>query len=104
MPDVGSSPLARGLQLARGLAGTGLRIIPARAGFTGGGPAGPARWPDHPRSRGVYNGEPARTTWAGGSSPLARGLQAEFGAPGDVIRIIPARAGFTWPPDNPRAA
>ena len=32
--EVGSSPLARGLLLIRGLGGVHNRIIPARAGFT----------------------------------------------------------------------
>ena len=32
---------------------------------------------------------------APGSSPLARGLQAQFLTAGDVLGIIPARAGFT---------
>ena len=50
----GSSPLARGLQITPGPIGPGVRIIPARAGFTqflcG---SSRVRW-DHPRSRGVY--------------------------------------------------
>ena len=51
------------------------RIIPARAGFTYDMSAPAADDGDHPRSRGVYGGEPP---------PVS------FGA-----RIIPARAGFT---------
>ena len=31
------------------------RIIPARAGFTGGCVLGDVEWEDHPRSRGVYS-------------------------------------------------
>ena len=46
-----------------------------------------------------------------GSSPLARGLQAEAGLEGAAGRIIPARAGFTGAeaksdaerPDHPRS-
>ena len=52
--DMGSSPLARGLQCRPGNTLEGGRIIPARAGFTGqGGHAAAFPW-DHPRSRGVY--------------------------------------------------
>ena len=51
---VGSSPLARGLQVVVNLSQKVGGIIPARAGFTGpGSPLGPGS-PDHPRSRGVY--------------------------------------------------
>ena len=91
----GSSPLARGLLLvvSRMVQQTG--IIPARAGFTTwsstpGGSSG-----DHPRSRGVYVSPCPR--WAGrtGSSPLARGLRVAVEHHLRVVRIIPARAGFT---------
>ena len=70
----GSSPLARGL-LHQGLPkGSGLGIIPARAGFTR---ARSSRWfasTDHPRSRGVYPGHHDGDRGPYGSSPLARGL------------------------------
>ena len=91
----GSSPLARGLlDGSRGLL-LGLRIIPARAGFTarligdrrGGG--------DHPRSRGVYLAPGGSTHDSPGSSPLARGLLVAVMVVGEVHGIIPARAGFT---------
>ena len=109
--SAGSSPLARGL---RGL-GAGFivrrRIIPARAGFTGrrGGPL--AQDEDHPRSRGVYLGGGCEYGRTEGSSPLARGLLRP-GRHGRLhSRIIPARAGFTFPgrprrraaPDHPRS-
>ena len=50
---------------------------------------------DHPRSRGVYLKQIARDVEKGGSSPLARGLQAPPGVLEFGRRIIPARAGFT---------
>ncbi len=85
----------RGLRLGALIAATGVRIIPARAGFTApAGPVAAARW-DHPRSRGVYEVDVPVKSLLNGSSPLARGL------PGDHITgwweagIIPARAGFT---------
>ena len=93
---LGSSPLARGLPGAAVLPRITPRIIPARAGFTSCFPAHINPTWDHPRSRGVYHdilrpGEPFR-----GSSPLARGLRAFVDLVGDLLGIIPARAGFTW--------
>ena len=87
----GSSPLARGLRVAGGQARAGLRIIPARAGFT------------CPRS--------PTTTRAPGSSPLARGLRTRLSPRPMTVGIIPARAGFTQKthsmlntaPDHPRS-
>ena len=71
----GSSPLARGLPYRPDRPPPKYRIIPARAGFTGGDPVpGVDGW-DHPRSRGVYMSITDRVVRAGGSSPLARGLR-----------------------------
>ena len=70
-------------------------IIPARAGFTVWGLDSTFTDRDHPRSRGVYVNNPGTDLVPGGSSPLARGLPEDV-VPGVVIvRIIPARAGFT---------
>ena len=93
--QTGSSPLARGLhgllERADDLAG----IIPARAGFTLLSPFPyPHAW-DHPRSRGVYQGDIADTASTAGSSPLARGLRHIIGLRHILPGIIPARAGFT---------
>ena len=110
----GSSPLARGLP---GPDPPGRRqhgIIPARAGFTTSQFLGRLSHTDHPRSRGVYCAPTARSTRAGGSSPLARGLLGQPPPRGDGRGIIPARAGFTgreptWggpgrrPQDHPRS-
>ena len=82
-PARGSSPLARGLPLFDAAAGGDLRIIPARAGFTGRCGRPGALPQDHPRSRGVYPGRlsgPPPTCW-----------------------IIPARAGFTSRGSPPRS-
>ena len=76
----GSSPHARGL-LTDGEGGTVVgRIIPAC-----------------PRMRGVYAPwrREVRSRW--GSSPLARGLLNRTLGIGQVMGIIPARAGFTTP-------
>ena len=93
----GSSPLARGLRPRDGTKREGPRIIPARAGFTGAEPGGPAGRADHPRSRGVYGMIEADATDGVGSSPLARGLRAQDHDGGHGAGIIPARAGFTHP-------
>ena len=91
----GSSPLARGLRIPDRSPGGRGGIIPARAGFTGGGPVRGPRRGDHPRSRGVYTCSKAAVQWRHGSSPLARGLRAHNRGEAHVCRIIPARAGFT---------
>ena len=71
-------------------------IIPARAGFTRTENFLMGMEEDHPRSRGVYCQKKLRKLKTRGSSPLARGLH-RAGLPFDVeIRIIPARAGFTY--------
>ena len=80
----GSSPHARGL-LTDGEGGTVVgRIIPAC-----------------PRMRGVYAPwrREVRSRW--GSSPLARGLLNRTLGIGQVMGIIPARAGFTRTPRRP---
>ena len=107
----GSSPLARGLRY-RGQPSTGhAGIIPARAGFTTVMGRCEKSITDHPRSRGVYGLRHFYQRRKHGSSPLARGLLLE-GAPRQaIVRIIPARAGFTChsvtlhasPWDHPRS-
>ena len=120
----GSSPLARGLRGRRGPGAQGHRIIPARAGFTPISPSPVCDARDHPRSRGVYvypavcfvlrpGSSPlarglqdlprARERERGGSSPLARGLLLPTHLHACLLRIIPARAGFTELNMNPYA-
>ena len=70
-------------------------IIPARAGFTATLAQVEASGKDHPRSRGVYVFMEIPSKGHFGSSPLARGLRYVPRMPGNKIRIIPARAGFT---------
>ena len=50
---------------------------------------------DHPRSRGVYQGDEFAHDVECGSSPLARGLPRRRHITAVQTRIIPARAGFT---------
>ena len=93
--DCGSSPLARGLPNAAGTTGGRRRIIPARAGFTRLGTSISRPSQDHPRSRGVYESKGGKRAMAKGSSPLARGLRPCALNARPLVRIIPARAGFT---------
>ena len=92
----GSSPLARGLRLSIPISGGSPGIIPARAGFTGPSLSAVMGVGDHPRSRGVYNDPITVGIAQWGSSPLARGLLLSVDDSGMPIRIIPARAGFTF--------
>ena len=92
----GSSPLARGLRDGGREHAAARRIIPARAGFTSPPNRQVHRRTDHPRSRGVYSPSSWRMPRRVGSSPLARGLHIVRVANLTVIRIIPARAGFTF--------
>ena len=78
------------------------RIIPARAGFTGGRAPRAQGGRDHPRSRGVYKAVADITDTIDGSSPLARGLRAVDRDRHHRRGIIPARAGFTRPQDHRR--
>ena len=93
----GSSPLARGLRTAPRWLPSISGIIPARAGFTRRHLGINLAYEDHPRSRGVYSDQTAASGRGRGSSPLARGLHRPAGREGHPVRIIPARAGFTWP-------
>ena len=99
----GSSPLARGLREPF-LAGLHeARIIPARAGFTGGCFRLFRGRRDHPRSRGVYRRRACDLRAGDGSSPLARGLRGRGGESKALRGIIPARAGFTGTRTSPGA-
>ena len=97
----GSSPLARGLLPRASLPHPRPGIIPARAGFTSTTAPPPGRTSDHPRSRGVYRSPLTIRCDRLGSSPLARGLQPHRLCGDGLLRIIPARAGFTHPGTKP---
>ena len=91
----GSSPLARGLHMVIPRLRHVHGIIPARAGFTRIWSPRRPTGRDHPRSRGVYDVEVFKKPFQRGSSPLARGLRRRRRRGRVVVRIIPARAGFT---------
>ena len=97
----GSSPLARGLQGGGYGVECCCRIIPARAGFTGISFETKGNARDHPRSRGVYDGQSELVCNGNGSSPLARGLRPHRQPMRIRGRIIPARAGFTTASQGP---
>ena len=110
--DQGSSPRVRGLLVPKVDLMRGEGIIPARAGFTRdivGDLAGMAL--DHPRACGVYEPGVNGRRHITGSSPRVRGLPKPLFGPAEIVRIIPARAGFTpdpqaqalTPRDHPRA-
>ena len=112
----GSSPLARGLPRRAHRGRRGVRIIPARAGFTALSRPTSVGRRDHPRSRGVYPGGlgehhadgriiPARAGFTGSDDdslflgadhPRSRGVYEGVNPTSYITeRIIPARAGFT---------
>ena len=102
LPSLGSSPLARGLPLRLERQASKKRIIPARAGFTQLSKMDDLLDEDHPRSRGVYPLIAMRMHVKSGSSPLARGLLILSTVLEVMVGIIPARAGFTPGPEDPR--
>ena len=72
-----------------------LRLIPARAGNTNGLRFPGLRGAAHPRSRGEHMLVDQINAAGDGSSPLARGTQANAVKFKSVMRLIPARAGNT---------
>ena len=93
----GSSPHTRGLPAGQVGASPRVRIIPAHAGFTRGGPRSPPAPADHPRTRGVYPPRAVSRAAGAGSSPHTRGLPPSTVSTAMITRIIPAHAGFTPP-------
>ena len=95
MNIIGIIPARAGFTRAPHRASEGQGIIPARAGFTLEYMRFPYTVKDHPRSRGVYPVGRVPDHLLAGSSPLARGLRRHVSGGSGVVRIIPARAGFT---------
>ena len=91
----GSSPLARGTQSYSKKESKEHRLIPARAGNTGGRRQFMSWQTAHPRSRGEHPNNGFQSGANLGSSPLARGTRDWV--PEDLApdRLIPARAGNT---------
>ena len=91
----GSSPLARGTLGGRIVMCCCYRLIPARAGNTIRLSLGHEVTSAHPRSRGEHAAAPVTPVSIDGSSPLARGTQANVIMGWRGERLIPARAGNT---------
>ena len=110
-PGQGSSPLARGARTPLEDLNKSERIIPARAGSTGGEVDVRLLVGDHPRSRGEHLKNAGLAGHPVGSSPLARGAPGLRPPEPGEQGIIPARAGSTgaspvshwWSPDHPRS-
>jgi len=95
VPDLGSSPLARGGQDQRKARRSLRRLIPARAGRTATTRPRTVTDSAHPRSRGADVMPSPRSPWLPGSSPLARGGRHRARRTQRRRRLIPARAGRT---------
>ena len=93
--DMGSSPLARGTQVALEYGVRRHGLIPARAGNTLQGSTASPQWWAHPRSRGEHSRYMTGYELIYSSSPLARGTLGEDLEQGPVRGLIPARAGNT---------
>ena len=74
---------------------TANRLIPARAGNTGGVFAWSRATAAHPRSRGEHRSVSVPMVKIHGSSPLARGTHTAENTDDAGVRLIPARAGNT---------
>ena len=95
---VGSSPRGRGKLFARDVGPLTPGLIPARAGKTDVLAWRIARRQAHPRAGGE-NGNPRDSAEKpGGSSPRGRGKPSGDQHSLAPVRLIPARAGKTFPP------
>ena len=95
VPQVGSSPLARGAHSVRVHRSGALRLIPARAGSTMYRFVIASLLGAHPRSRGEHAKPAVVGDFSQGSSPLARGARGPGPRGRGRVRLIPARAGST---------
>ena len=103
----GSSPLARGTLPNQAISRLRLRLIPARAGNTALSTRRIGAYSAHPRSRGEHEELFSQGQQLCGSSPLARGTRRPPRRTHSRARLIPARAGNTFPCHGaayPRAA
>ena len=109
--NTGSSPRVRGKLFDTVARRESFRIIPARAGQTHAAYENFARMPDHPRACGANSGGVGEQFHKRGSSPRVRGKLRHHHPDRRSERIIPARAGQTFPrhsatdlrSDHPRA-
>ena len=107
----GSSPRVRGKHGSQGPYLQASRIIPARAGQTWKPTSAASTRPDHPRACGANVSDMKNSFTKDGSSPRVRGKRTAKTTQHSTERIIPARAGQTYPTpckkqthtDHPRA-
>ena len=95
VPNMGSSPLARGTQRCNEQARMYDGLIPARAGNTWAYRLRILTLLAHPRSRGEHYHKVHSALFLSGSSPLARGTRSPESRCPPLIGLIPARAGNT---------
>ena len=98
----GSSPRARGTGRSGKRHASKSRFIPASAGNRPSTTPRTTTTPVHPRERGEQS--VSCSSWASciGSSPRARGTEAAGTLVGRLDRFIPASAGNSRPPHDPR--
>ena len=94
-PAHGSSPRVRGKRGGLGAEDHEGRLIPARAGKTGGGRARCTASRAHPRACGENKDSSSTARSRAGSSPRVRGKPVRHRPPPRRQRLIPARAGKT---------
>ncbi len=99
-PRPGSSPRMRGKRVQPAGIEERDRIIPAHAGQTGQSPSVAVEDADHPRACGANTYSPKIPQLSCGSSPRMRGKRRSAGRSCAGLRIIPAHAGQTFPPDT----
>ena len=92
---VGSSPQARGTHAPWQFVPYSFRFIPAGAGNTREAADRQDVWAVHPRRRGEHCPLSISPVSETGSSPQARGTQANLSQVRDIERFIPAGAGNT---------
>ena len=95
IPEIGSSPRARGTRRELVCARDLLRFIPACAGNTRKLSAAPPQCPVHPRVRGEHVAQFEQDGGVTGSSPRARGTHPPHPQRSAFYRFIPACAGNT---------
>ena len=98
--SMGSSPRMRGAHPLMDRSGGSAGIIPADAGSTRSVRVEAQASADHPRGCGEHEDRRASRPAARGSSPRMRGARLSSSCPSDLLRIIPADAGSTWPNEH----
>ena len=99
----GSSPHGRGTHIPHPLGGSMYRVIPARAGNTWARISPRRLTTGHPRTGGEHSWLTPILSANSGSSPHGRGTPPYGEILEAALRVIPARAGNTWPSGRSRS-